>query len=395
MSTILPPLPPLITSEQRLAMLESMKAENAAKMVAPSIVPEQLPPLRSFTLASFAGKPIPQREFLVSDLIPARVVAGLYGDGAGGKSLLAIMLGISIIMNRPFAGHLVQRTGPVVYLCCEDEEEEVHRRAADICTAMAVDLADLANFHVVPLVDEDAILAMQQGASSVLTITPRYQQVTELCANVRPALVILDTLNDVFAGSENDRMLAKQFVRIVQKLIRPCGGTGLIIAHPSVEGMKSGRGTSGSTGWNNSVRCRLYLERVVDEYGNEPDRDRRTLSLKKMNYGPAGGEIQLRYRDGYFALDSSQAAGDPLQATATADNRFLELLTAYVTDGRIVSSTRSANYAPTLFSRDERAKGMRAKMFEAAMNRLFAAGRIQTKEIGPPSKRRRSLVPTK
>jgi RecA-family ATPase len=349
------------------------------------------PPLRVISAAAFAGKPVPERQFLISNLIPAGFVGGIYGDGGGGKSLLALMLAVSVATGQPFLGHLTRTTGPVVVLCCEDDEDELHRRIADICAAMCVDVGSLADLHLVTLVDEDAILAIAEHGASALTATFRYQQVTELCAAVRPALVVCDTLADTFAGNENDRMLAKQFVRLVHKLVRPHGGTGIIIAHPSVDGMRSGRGTSGSTGWSNSLRWRAYLERVLDEGGGEPDDKQRLFSTKKNNYGAIGGQIRLRWVDGYFRTDGA-AAVDPLTAEAHAETVFLDLLASYNRQGRVVSATKSANYAPTLFSRDPQVKGLRFKPLESAMNRLFTKGLVRIDEVGPPYRLRKSLV---
>jgi hypothetical protein len=39
--------------------------------------------------------------------------------------------------------------------------------------------------------------------------------------------------------------------------------TALLLAHPSLSGMASGSGTSGSTAWSNSVRSRLYLTSIA------------------------------------------------------------------------------------------------------------------------------------
>ena len=61
----------------------------------------------------------------------------------------------------------------------------------------------------------------------------------------------------------------------------------MLLAHPSLTGMNTGTGTSGSTAWNNSVRSRLYLDRVR-ESGIEPDPDARVLRTMKSNYGPVG-----------------------------------------------------------------------------------------------------------
>jgi hypothetical protein len=241
-----------------MAQLEAdQKAAAAApEMQAPPIQPDQAPPrkLRVVSAASFAGKPKPVREEIIAGLMPAKIVAALYGDGGGGKSLLALMFAVCVVMGRLFLGRPV-RQGPAVVLCCEDDEDEVHRRLGDICAMMQIDIADLADLHIVPLIDaESSILGFAQGNSNVLQITELYNQVAELCRDVLPELLICDTLSDVFAGNENDRMLAKQFGKLVGGLVRPHGGTGLVLAHPSVDGMRSGRGTSGSTGWNNTFR---------------------------------------------------------------------------------------------------------------------------------------------
>jgi hypothetical protein len=258
-------------------------------------------PLRYISAASFAGKPVPERQELVSGLIPAKIIGGLYGDGATGKSLLALMLAVCIVIGALFLNRIV-RKGPVVYVCCEDDEDEVHRRLAAICREMGVDLAMLGDLYILPLADEDSVLAMADSRSSVLTTTPLYAQLVELTGDVNPRLLIGDTLSDIFAGAENDRMQAKQFVKIMRKLVIPHGGTGLILAHPSVDGMRSGTGTSGSTGWNNSLRWRAYFERVLNESGDELDNARRVLKTKKANYGPTGGEIELPIRTALSSL---------------------------------------------------------------------------------------------
>ncbi|HEY9147871.1 MAG TPA: AAA family ATPase, partial [Gammaproteobacteria bacterium] len=54
--------------------------------------------------ADLEGLPIPEREWLVQDLIPARNVTLLYGDGGTGKSLLALQLAVAVALGRPWLG---------------------------------------------------------------------------------------------------------------------------------------------------------------------------------------------------------------------------------------------------------------------------------------------------
>jgi RecA-family ATPase len=349
--------------------------------------------LTVISAASFAGKIAPKREWLVETVIPAYVVGGLYGDGAVGKSLLALMLAVAIVTARAWLGRIVKR-GPVIYLCCEDDTDEVRRRLEDICRGMGVDMIELGDLHIVPLADEDSVLASADDRSSVLTTTYRYDQLVELVQRVKPVLVIGDTLSHVYAASENNRMLAKQFVKVMRRLVVPYGGTALLLAHPSLDGMRTGRGSSGTTGWSNSMRWRGYLDKILAEDGTEPDSTKRVLRVVKSNYTAQGGEIALRWQEGCYKVDGAPATGggDPLMGQVKADRTFLELLAAYNADGRIVSASKSANYAPSVFAKDERAKGMRMKPLEQAMNRLFASGRIKLDETGPASRRRKSLV---
>jgi hypothetical protein len=92
----------------------------------------------------------------------------------------------------------------------------------------------------------------------------------------------------------------------------------------------------------------------------------------KNNYGPAGGEIKLRWRDGVIISADGTSAG-PTAKELQADQLFLTLVAQYFVVGRAVSAAKSANYAPTVFAVDERAKGFGFKALQAAMNRLLAA----------------------
>ena len=365
----------------------------------PQLAPvEPLPadiPLRVISAASFAGKPVPVREELVEGLIPASIAAGLYGEGAVGKSLLALMLAISCVTGTTWLGRRVKQ-GPVIYLCCEDDEDEVHRRLAAICRFLSIDLAALGEFHIVPLADDDAVLAATDGRSSLLTTTYRYDQVVDLAERVRPVLVIGDTLADILAATENDRMVAKQFVRKMRPLAVPYGGTFLVLAHPSLSGITSGRGSSGTTGWRNTFRWDGYLRKVTDEGGRELDPKNRLLQVMKANYGPQDGEIPLRYVEGCYIVDTtrlSNSGGDPLATAAKAERVFIDLLKKYIGQNRYVSTSLGKSYAPAIFATDAAKEGVNKGALKAAMERLLEKGAIENAPHGSPSKKQFRLYP--
>ena len=129
----------------------------------------------------------------------------------------------------------------------------------------------------------------------------------------------------------------------------------------------------------------------------ELDEDARVLSVNKINYGPMGGEIRLRWRNGVFIVDSDATPGSVARAAseAEAETLFLKLLTIYEAQNRAVSSSPGKSYAPTTFAKDPGARGFGKTALETAMMRLFNGARIRVEQSGPPSKRRSRLVPAK
>ena len=54
--------------------------------------------------ASFAGKPVPERLWIVLDMIPSGTVTLFTGDGGVGKSRLVKQLGIAVAVGREWIG---------------------------------------------------------------------------------------------------------------------------------------------------------------------------------------------------------------------------------------------------------------------------------------------------
>lgn len=345
-----------------------------------------------FTADTLADKPVPPREWHVEGLVPARTVTLLNGDGGTGKSLLALQLAAATTQGGFWAGYAVKQ-GPALYLSAEDDEDELHRRLADIAQAANVALADLGDLSVKALAGKDAILATPQGKSNVLKWTAQLVELERNIRAIKPAIYIIDTLADVFGGEENNRAQARQFISFLRGLCINYSTTALVLAHPSLAGMASGSGSSGSTAWSNSVRSRLYLDRVKSSDGEEGDPDTRALKTMKSNYGPVGGEIRLRWQAGAFkpvlSGDNSFVA---IAADTKAERVFLSLVEAYADEGRHVGATPAANYAPTVFASDSRAEGVKKSGFVNAMNKLFTAGKIRIEEFGRPSRRLKRIV---
>jgi RecA-family ATPase len=335
-------------------------------------------------LATLSGQPIPPREWLVGGWIPAGNVTLLYGDGGTGKSLAAMQLAIAVAAGQSCFGHPAT-AGSALYLTAEDDETELHRRIADIAGGDGLSLDGLApNLTAISLAAADPALAVS-GERDNIRLTPLWRALKAMVEEMRPRLVVLDTLADIFAGNENVRAQARAFIGKLRAMAIENGAAIVVLAHPSRAGLSThgnnaAAGSSGSTAWHNSVRSRLLLERA------EKNPDMRVLRVVKANYGRADAEIRLRWHGGTFVVEGGPQA-DAAEA-AEAERVFLDMLDGYTREGRRVGPNEGRNYAPSIFAKDERSGMFDNKALAAAMNRLFASGAIRVSEYGPPSHRR-------
>lgn len=339
----------------------------------------------------FSGKPVPPRRWLVSEMISASTVTLFSGDGGGGKTTIMLQLAVAVVAAREWFG-VSPETGPVLVISAEDDISEMHRRVVTIASQAGIELSELGGLHLISLADGDAVMAAAANAAGTISPTGLWRKVGALVRQIKPRLVVLDTLADVFAGNENARGEARQFIGILRRLAIEHELAVLLLAHPSLSGLASGSGTSGSTGWSNSVRSRLYLEQIKTDGDREVDPDLRKLSVKKSNYGPAGLEFRIRWQSGCFIVDGVSARFDKAAADDEAERVFLNLLSAFERQGRDVSPNPSRSYAPTVFASHPDARGFGKKAFEGAINRLLADGRIRVDKFGPPSRQRTRVV---
>jgi RecA-family ATPase len=367
------------------------------------------PDLHPTSPTSWTGRPVPQREWIVPDWIPLRRATGLYGAPGAGKSLSMQMLATATALdpvkfpNASWLGLPVRQCRSVLFYC-EDDEDEMHYRQEQINRRYGCTYNDLRDMLPVPLLGRDGTLMTFDRDGRGL-VTPLFYGLRSIIKKHRAQLVILDTLSDVFGGNEINRSHARQFVQQVPaRLGRDCNCGAVCCAHPSLTGINSKSGNSGSTGWPGAFRSHLYLHPLDVEPDGIADIDERILTRKKSNWARAGETIEMHWKDGVLIHKPQPTGILAAIGRRHAERVFLELLDERCQQQRWVSANEAArNYAPRVFGEYPKDKrdGFREKDFKQAMEWLLRGPKplIVIEEYGRPSRLSarlvRALTPTR
>jgi RecA-family ATPase len=218
--------------------------------------------------------------------------------------------------------------------------------------------------------------------------TPRYKQILEAAGDLKPKVITLASVANVYAGSEIDRSQVQHFVDLTTKIAITAGGYLALASHPSLTGINTNTGLSGSTQWHNAVRARAYLKGVAPEPGEQPDNDLRELVFLKNQYGRRDDATVLQYQNGMFLPVPGTTSLDKMAQDAKAENIFIDLLSRLTRENRNVSDKAGPTYAPAIFAKEDEAKRARlnSRTLEAAMRRLFKSGKIWNEPYGKPSR---------
>lgn len=263
---------------------------------------------RPFTPAQSWDKTEPPRlDWMVQDTFLRGSVAILAGDGGLGKSLLLQQLQTASALGVPWLGKQTQRVRSLAVFC-EDDTDELHRRQEAINRHYGCRMSDLEPVMMESRAGRDCVMMQFQQWGGDGRRTPMFDQFAYAAKQHRAQILILDTVADVFSGNEVDRNQPRTFIRALRRLAIELQGVVILTQHPSVEGMNSGSGRSGSTGWHNSVRSRFYLtmpKRAAGEQ-DEPTNER-WLKGMKNNYSKFGGKTSVTWESGVFRLTEELA----------------------------------------------------------------------------------------
>lgn len=313
-------------------------------------------------LADLDTNPPPEREWVAHEWLPRSTLVAMFGGGGIGKSLLSQQIATCVGNGVPVFGQSVAR-GPVLALFGEDDPEELRRRQRAILAHMGRSpVYSAEGLHFDGRAGRDSTL-MTFGADRMPLFLPLFEHLRSKCARLRPVLVILDNIAQMFGGIENDRHQVTVFANALTGIAREFECCVLLLGHVA---KAVGSEYSGSTAWEAAVRTRLWLERREDGLIE--------LHKAKANYA-ARGSVVLEYRHGALA-QIDQDALDESDAVRAAEPVVLEALATFTARAVATSHVPTARNNLLKLAAKEGLLKVPAPIATRALASLIDAGRV-------------------
>ncbi len=223
-------------------------------------------------LVRFSGRPAPPtREFIVDGLIPRHHPTTLFGWGGTAKSLIAVLLAMSVAGGREkFFGHDIAVHGPVMYIDFELDADEQHRRVMQLAAGMNMEVPE--------------------GLLYVSTLGARTHEAVDFalstCEEHKAVLAVLDSLGPAMVG---DMAAAKDVIGFHNCYIAPfkaAGATPLLVDHQARQ--QAGEGYQSKGAFGSAYKEHLSRSLIQVEAGDR-SAEQGTLNVrlrhKKANFG--------------------------------------------------------------------------------------------------------------
>lgn len=275
----------------------------------------RLPPsppslLKPISISDVISNPSEPPAFVWEGYLPMGVVSMFGAHGGTGKSTIALMLAVSVVVGRELFGVHV-RQGKSIFVSLEDSPQIVRYRLAKICSIWSIDPKALqGNLQIVDGTEYPELFSAESRSAG--TTTDTYFELRRMVQDHKASLLIIDNASDAYGGDEIQRRQVRAFIRALGELAKISDCAVLLLAHvdktTSKNQLSQGKeGYSGSTAWHNSVRSRLFMTRK--------DNDFLLIEHQKSNLGKLQEPLNLFWPDGKLPTlegvsDNSNLPGD-------------------------------------------------------------------------------------
>jgi RecA-family ATPase len=197
---------------------------------------EVLPPIDFDPIpidGSFDPASIVPRRWQVHGLTLLGYITLLISPGGVGKSVLVILIGISVALGRNLIpGRSVRQSDNVLILNSEDDDEELKRRIAGILEHFDISPSLLGGkLYIQSFYGQVARLASHDGKSSEVIEGQLVQKLITFCRENNIGLIVIDPLVGIHDAPENDNNAMEKVVTILRKVALKADAAVIVIHH--------------------------------------------------------------------------------------------------------------------------------------------------------------------
>lgn len=274
------------------------------------VQPRQIPivePFQPFFASQMEGRQPKPRQWLIDGVLLRGTVSLLAGAPKIGKSLLLQQLLTAAALGEPWLDRQSQHVR-AFGLFCEDAQDEIERRQADINAYYQRAPADIElNLSWEAREARECLLVEFERFSDKPHFTVLWDQIWNHVREHGIQLVGLDTAATTFGGNENFRGQVTPFMRALVRMAVEMDGAIVLNVHPNKSSPNS---YSGTTGWLASSRLGMSLSRPPD-YDPDTDAPRDARLLRNLGSNFPGGLSVERLRFDHGVLVPAEAPDPP------------------------------------------------------------------------------------
>jgi AAA domain len=301
--------------------------------------------------ANDVGREFEDIDWIVDDLIPEQAVGMIFGASGTFKSFIAIDLCCHMANGMDFIGKET-RKAPVLYLASEGGAG-IYRRIQAWHKHHGLPISDDIWLVTTPL-----ILTVKEQLEALVAAMHRMK--------VKPALVVIDTLSQTFAGDENSSNDIASYIRAINTDVRAQFGCSAIIIHHT--------GHNASDRPRGSSAMMANLDFLLGVFKPDPEAPTARVTVAKQKDGDKLEDIYFTMehmplgtnKKGKPASSLVSTYNDALRAAGGKTSKYDIVLMNLLESGKIVSEDdmRNAIRDETKCSPDTARQGVRRSLMK-------------------------------
>jgi hypothetical protein len=192
----------------------------------------------------------PKRQFLVDKLILAGKHHLLVAEGGAGKTFLCLDLALKISSPKPsddWCGQPITRKGKAVIITTEDDQDELHIRLNDLDPDGSRRREAGDDLIILPTINTGGSFAVVEhdARTGEAKASRKWVELMDMLRQVKPDVVVIDTLNSVLHGEENSATVINEFIRFASQISGELGSATIFTHHIRKQGEEPIRGIDG------------------------------------------------------------------------------------------------------------------------------------------------------